>query len=100
MLLTWDPTEILVEGADVDSGAGVTQHTGGKVFEHIEALLVVQRGATEMPLLRCIKGTSCSSRQKKETADIKHLWGIFSKSRQTKIKIYSIQQRADNLLDQ
>lgn len=55
--------------ANVDSGAGVTKHTGGMVVSMLKLCSPV---FTAILLLWYIKGTSRSSRQNKETADIKH----------------------------
>lgn len=51
MLLTWDPSELLVDGADVDSGASVTNHTGGMVVSILKLVVELQRGAEELLLL-------------------------------------------------
>lgn len=63
----------------MDSGAGVTKHTGAMIVRILKLVVDLQTGATEM-LSQCITETCFTSRKQKETLDIKSLWGIFSKS--------------------
>ncbi len=42
VILTWDPSEMLVVGADVDSGAGVTEQTGRMVVSILKHVVDVQ----------------------------------------------------------
>lgn len=43
MFLTWDPSETLVEEADVDSGAGVIEHTSGTVVSILKLVVDLKR---------------------------------------------------------
>lgn len=43
MLLTRDPSEILVVRADVDSGAGVTKHTGAMIVSILKVDVAIKR---------------------------------------------------------
>lgn len=60
MLLTWDPSEIVVEGAYVDSGVCVTKHTAGMVVNILKLCVLWKKvclscGALQGPVVAADK---------------------------------------------